>query len=184
MTWKLPKIKANSYSHLLIAITNKFSLQVIEYKVQNASEVFSLLLHFTFFSSSMCFFSSRHWMCYPTIPIVLINVILRLYSTWPLLIWLSGSNSPTFKTVVHGIIGGVPVPFPTANGNVNPPVPIQQNQKITYTNAIFVEPAYPKVMQSQRLVAPNFTILGFVYMFSWRTNKTSTGVGNFSNYIN
>lgn len=110
-------------------------------------------------------------------------MILRLYSTWPLLIWLSGSNSPTFKTVVHGIIGGVPVPFPTANGNVNPPVPIQQNQKITYTNAIFVEPAYPKVMQSQRLVAPNFTILGFVYMFSWRTNKTSTGVGNFSNYI-
>nr|XP_011445164.2 NPC intracellular cholesterol transporter 2 [Crassostrea gigas] len=59
--------------------------------------------------------------------------------------FLPNSNSATFKTVVHGIIGGVPVPFPTANGDVNPPVPIQQNQKITYTNAIFVEPAYPKI---------------------------------------
>lgn len=67
-------------------------------------------------------------------------------SYWSLLTWLSDSNSATFKTVVHGIIGGVPVPFPTANGDVNPPVPIQQNQKITYTNAIFVEPAYPKVL--------------------------------------
>lgn len=67
-------------------------------------------------------------------------------SYWSLLTWLSDSNSATFKTVVHGIIGGVPVPFPTANGDINPPVPIQQNQKITYTNAIFVEPAYPKVL--------------------------------------
>ncbi|XP_022330589.2 NPC intracellular cholesterol transporter 2-like isoform X2 [Crassostrea virginica] len=55
------------------------------------------------------------------------------------------ANSPTFKTVVHGIIGGVPVPFPTANGNVNPPTPVQPNQKLTYTNSIFVEPSYPKI---------------------------------------
>lgn len=73
---------------------------------------------------------------------------------WSLLIWLSDSNSATFKTVVHGIIGGVPVPFPTANGDVNPPVPIQQNQKITYTNAIFVEPAYPKVLMQTQSVCP------------------------------
>lgn len=106
------------------------------------------------------------------------------YSAWPLLIWLSDSNSPTFKTVVHGIIGGVPVPFPTANGDVNPPVPIQQNQKITYTNAIFVEPAYPKVMQTQRLVVPNFTISGFLDMFFLRTKKKiSTGVCNFIIYF-
>lgn len=58
------------------------------------------------------------------------------------------ANSPTFKTVVHGIIGGVPVPFPTANGNVNPPTPVQPNQKLTYTNSIFVEPSYPKVISS------------------------------------
>ncbi|XP_062570737.1 NPC intracellular cholesterol transporter 2-like [Saccostrea cucullata] len=55
------------------------------------------------------------------------------------------ANSATFKTVVHGIIGGVPVPFPTSNGAVNPPVPVQPNQKVTYTNSIFVEPAYPKI---------------------------------------
>jgi hypothetical protein len=50
--------------------------------------------------------------------------------------------------VVHGIIGGVPVPFPTSNGEITPPVPVQPNQKITYTNSIFVEPAYPKVRQN------------------------------------
>lgn len=89
---------------------------------------------------------------------------------WSLLIWLSDSNSATFKTVVHGIIGGVPVPFPTANGDVNPPVPIQQNQKITYTNAIFVEPAYPKVLiQTQSVCSiSQYQILLFFFL---RTKK-------------
>lgn len=90
---------------------------------------------------------------------------------WSLLIWLSDSNSATFKTVVHGIIGGVPVPFPTANGDVNPPVPIQQNQKITYTNAIFVEPAYPKVLiQTQNVCSiSQYQIL--LMIFFLRTKK-------------
>lgn len=90
---------------------------------------------------------------------------------WSLLIWLSDSNSATFKTVVHGIIGGVPVPFPTANGDVNPPVPIQQNQKITYTNAIFVEPAYPKVLIQTQSVCSIFTISDFVDVSFLRTKK-------------
>lgn len=104
---------------------------------------------------------------------------------WSLLIWLSDSNSATFKTVVHGIIGGVPVPFPTANGDVNPPVPIQQNQKITYTNAIFVEPAYPKVLIQTQSVSdfvdvffftneekdlPQESVFYYLY-FKWMKNR-------------
>lgn len=91
-------------------------------------------------------------------------------SYWSLLTWLSDSNSATFKTVVHGIIGGVPVPFPTANGDVNPPVPIQQNQKITYTNAIFVEPAYPKVLiQTQSVCSISQYLI--LLMFFFFTNE-------------
>ncbi|XP_048734440.1 NPC intracellular cholesterol transporter 2-like [Ostrea edulis] len=59
--------------------------------------------------------------------------------------FMSNSNSATFKTIVHGIIGGVPVPFPSSNGKITPPLPIKPDQKITYTNAIFVEPTYPKI---------------------------------------
>lgn len=91
-------------------------------------------------------------------------------SYWSLLTWLSDSNSATFKTVVHGIIGGVPVPFPTANGDVNPPVPIQQNQKITYTNAIFVEPAYPKVLIQTQSVCP-ISQYQILLMFFFFTNE-------------
>lgn len=90
---------------------------------------------------------------------------------WSLLIWLSDSNSATFKTVVHGIIGGVPVPFPTANGDVNPPVPIQQNQKITYTNAIFVEPAYPKVLIQTQSVCSISQYQILLMIFFLRTKK-------------
>lgn len=92
-------------------------------------------------------------------------------SYWSLLTWLSDSNSATFKTVVHGIIGGVPVPFPTANGDVNPPVPIQQNQKITYTNAIFVEPAYPKVLMQTQSVCPILQYQILLMFFFLRTKK-------------
>lgn len=96
---------------------------------------------------------------------------------WSLLIWLSDSNSATFKTVVHGIIGGVPVPFPTANGDVNPPVPIQQNQKITYTNAIFVEPAYPKVlMQTQSVCSISQYQILLMFLFYERRKRSSTRV--------
>lgn len=96
---------------------------------------------------------------------------------WSLLIWLSDSNSATFKTVVHGIIGGVPVPFPTANGDVNPPVPIQQNQKITYTNAIFVEPAYPKVLiQTQSVCSISQYQILLMFLFYERRKRSSTRV--------
>lgn len=90
---------------------------------------------------------------------------------WSLLTWLSDSNSATFKTVVHGIIGGVPVPFPTANGDVNPPVPIQQNQNITYTNAIFVEPAYPKVLIQTQSVCSISQYQILLMIFFLRTKK-------------
>lgn len=96
---------------------------------------------------------------------------------WSLLIWLSDSNSATFKTVVHGIIGGVPVPFPTANGDVNPPVPIQQNQKITYTNAIFVEPAYPKVLiQTQSVCSISQYQILLMFLFYERRKRSFTRV--------
>lgn len=96
---------------------------------------------------------------------------------WSLLIWLLDSNSATFKTVVHGIIGGVPVPFPTANGDVNPPVPIQQNQKITYTNAIFVEPAYPKVLiQTQSVCSISQYQILLMFLFYERRKRSSTRV--------
>lgn len=122
-----------------------------------------------FYGFSRCFFSSSQWMWYPTTPVVL--------KCDHLLIWLSDSNSATFKTVVHGIIGGVPVPFPTANGDVNPPVPIQQNQKITYTNAIFVEPAYPKVLiQTQSVCSISQYQILLMFLFYERRKRSSTRV--------
>ncbi|XP_048734439.1 NPC intracellular cholesterol transporter 2-like [Ostrea edulis] len=52
-------------------------------------------------------------------------------------------DSTKYTSVLHGIIGGVPVPFPLQNGLVSGPISI--NTKITYSNFLMVLPSYPKV---------------------------------------
>ncbi|XP_048734441.1 NPC intracellular cholesterol transporter 2-like [Ostrea edulis] len=52
-------------------------------------------------------------------------------------------DSTKYTSVLHGIIGGVPVPFPLQNGLVSGP--ISTNTKITYSNFLMVLPSYPKI---------------------------------------
>ena len=51
------------------------------------------------------------------------------------------------KTVVHGIIGGIPVPFPIANPDActDMTCPVSSGSDVTYKNAIFVKEVFPKV---------------------------------------
>lgn len=52
-------------------------------------------------------------------------------------------ESKKYTSVLHGIIGGVPVPFPVSQGLISGP--INANSKIVYLNALKVEQSYPKV---------------------------------------
>ncbi|XP_045188028.1 NPC intracellular cholesterol transporter 2-like [Mercenaria mercenaria] len=57
-------------------------------------------------------------------------------------------NSVGAKTVVHGIIGGVPVPFPVPSdccNNRNLKCPITSGVTDIYTNAVYCSPSYPKI---------------------------------------
>ncbi|KAL4238774.1 Phosphatidylglycerol/phosphatidylinositol transfer protein [Mactra antiquata] len=57
-------------------------------------------------------------------------------------------NTTTAKTVVHGIIGGVPVPFPVpadccANHNLE--CPVVAGTTVQYNNYVYCSPDYPKI---------------------------------------
>lgn len=52
-------------------------------------------------------------------------------------------DSNTFKSSVHGIILGLPVPYGVPHGSLSGP--IVSGQEVTYTNTLYVSPAYPKV---------------------------------------
>ena len=51
------------------------------------------------------------------------------------------------KSVVHGIIDGVPISFPIKPSDAckNMPCPIAKGATVTYQNIIFIAPEYPKV---------------------------------------
>jgi len=58
------------------------------------------------------------------------------------------TNSATATTVVHGIIAGVPVPFPVPSdccNNHNLKCPIVANTTDYYHNFVFCSPSYPKL---------------------------------------
>lgn len=98
-------------------------------------------------NNEILFLKKLKLLCYTCIPYI--SVLRNDYPRLEIGFSISDSNSATFKTIVHGIIGGVPVPFPSSNGKITPPLPIKPDQKITYTNAIFVEPTYPKVSKTK-----------------------------------
>ncbi|XP_022332487.2 NPC intracellular cholesterol transporter 2-like [Crassostrea virginica] len=52
-------------------------------------------------------------------------------------------DSEKYTSVLHGIIGGVPVPFPLNQGLISGP--IKANSKIVYKNSLKVEQSYPKI---------------------------------------
>ncbi|XP_011414098.2 NPC intracellular cholesterol transporter 2-like isoform X1 [Crassostrea angulata] len=52
-------------------------------------------------------------------------------------------DSNTFKSSVHGIILGLPVPYGVPHGSLSGP--IVSGQEVTYTNTLYVSPAYPKI---------------------------------------
>ncbi|XP_041353607.1 NPC intracellular cholesterol transporter 2-like isoform X2 [Gigantopelta aegis] len=51
------------------------------------------------------------------------------------------------KTVVYGIIDGLPVPFPIHPNDAckNMPCPVSTGATVTYQNKIFILPSYPKI---------------------------------------
>ncbi|KAL4238775.1 Phosphatidylglycerol/phosphatidylinositol transfer protein [Mactra antiquata] len=62
--------------------------------------------------------------------------------------FLAKENATEANSVVHGIIGGVPVPFPMpADGctNHNLKCPIVAGTTIQYNNYIYISPEYPKI---------------------------------------
>ncbi|XP_011445166.3 NPC intracellular cholesterol transporter 2 [Magallana gigas] len=65
-----------------------------------------------------------------------VNVTMKVEFT-------SKIESKKYTSVLHGIIGGVPVPFPVSQGLISGP--INANSKIVYLNALKVEQSYPKV---------------------------------------
>ncbi|XP_060590221.1 NPC intracellular cholesterol transporter 2-like isoform X2 [Ruditapes philippinarum] len=57
-------------------------------------------------------------------------------------------NSVAAKTVVHGIIGGVPVPFPVPSdccNNHNLKCPVTSGVTDLYTNYVYCSPSYPQL---------------------------------------
>eukprot|EP00105_Crassostrea_gigas_P001791 XP_011414098.1 PREDICTED: epididymal secretory protein E1-like isoform X1 [Crassostrea gigas] len=52
-------------------------------------------------------------------------------------------DSNTFKSSVHGIILGLPVPYGVPHGSLSGP--IVSGQEVTYTNTLYVSPVYPKI---------------------------------------
>ena len=72
-------------------------------------------------------------------------------------------DSEKYTSVLHGIIGGVPVPFPVNQGLISGP--IKANSKIVYKNSLKVEQSYPKVINS-----PSKIISTLIYI------KVHTGI--------
>ncbi|XP_022301527.1 NPC intracellular cholesterol transporter 2-like [Crassostrea virginica] len=52
-------------------------------------------------------------------------------------------SSSSFKSSVHGIILGLPVPYGVPLGSMSGP--IVSGQEVTYTNSLYVSPAYPTI---------------------------------------
>ncbi|XP_062584044.1 NPC intracellular cholesterol transporter 2-like [Saccostrea cucullata] len=52
-------------------------------------------------------------------------------------------SSSTFKSSVHGIILGLPVPYGVPTGSLSGP--IVAGQEVVYTNTLHVSPLYPKI---------------------------------------
>ncbi|XP_048741819.1 NPC intracellular cholesterol transporter 2-like [Ostrea edulis] len=52
-------------------------------------------------------------------------------------------NSTTFKSVVHGIILSLPVPYTVPMGSMSGP--IEAGKEIVYTNSLYVSPLYPQL---------------------------------------
>ena len=63
-------------------------------------------------------------------------------------------DSEKYTSVLHGIIGGVPVPFPVNQGLISGP--IKANSKIVYKNSLKVEQSYPKVINSPSNIISTF----------------------------
>lgn len=55
-------------------------------------------------------------------------------------------SSSSFKSSVHGIILGLPVPYGVPLGSMSGP--IVSGQEVTYTNSLYVSPAYPTVSRN------------------------------------
>ncbi|CAH1790762.1 unnamed protein product [Owenia fusiformis] len=62
--------------------------------------------------------------------------------------FVANAMSKTLTSVVHGIIAGVPVPFPIPNPDgckSNVTCPVKSGDMNTYSNVLFVNPSYPKL---------------------------------------
>nr|KAG5700889.1 hypothetical protein BaRGS_012296 [Batillaria attramentaria] len=61
----------------------------------------------------------------------------------------SNEVTPTLKTVVHGVVAGLPVPFPVENPDAckgsNVTCPLQSGKTYTYSSVIYVSPSYPQI---------------------------------------
>ena len=67
-------------------------------------------------------------------------------------------NSTTAKTVVHGIIKDIPIPFPVPEdgcGDHNLKCPVVAGATDVYSNYVFCSPEYPSVSITKQLF--NFT---------------------------
>merc|ERR1712168_101752 len=60
----------------------------------------------------------------------------------------SNTDTKTSKAVVHGVLGGIPLPFPIPNDDgckSNVHCPITNGATNVYENGISIQSAYPKV---------------------------------------
>ncbi|KAK7488627.1 hypothetical protein BaRGS_00020080 [Batillaria attramentaria] len=61
----------------------------------------------------------------------------------------SNEVTPTLKTVVHGVVAGVSIPFPVGNPDAckdsNVTCPLQSGKTYTYSSVIYVSPSYPQI---------------------------------------
>lgn len=63
--------------------------------------------------------------------------------------FVANENSSKLSAVVHGIVAGIPVPFPLDNPDgckdCGITCPIKNNNEYTYTTNIFVKTSYPSI---------------------------------------
>ncbi|PAA85750.1 hypothetical protein BOX15_Mlig024849g1 [Macrostomum lignano] len=73
----------------------------------------------------------------------------------------SSEASTAVKSVVHGILGGIPVPFPLPDSNacntMSPKCPLATGSQYVYTNQLEVLQSYPSlaVLVKWELIDPN-----------------------------
>lgn len=87
--------------------------------------------------------------------------MIKIYFLW------SDEAVKSATAVVHGIVFGVPMPFPLDNPdackNSGMTCPLGPGKQYTYTNNVYVQPKYPTVrMMTQQF---NFLIFGLVSMY-------------------